>query len=120
MCNEVILLSFFMFFPRFDFYEDRFPLVSSCIILLLWNGIPYVGNANLLTAAMQIIVRIQHHHYHKELIVAIILASVAVVAIVSSTVCAWIFWQRSRKTLNSEDIESSGSVAVLVSDRITI
>ncbi|KAJ8465862.1 hypothetical protein OPV22_028414 [Ensete ventricosum] len=58
-------------------------------------------------AAMQIIVRIQHHHYHKELIVAIILASVAVVAIVSSTACAWIFWRRSRKTLNSEDIESS-------------
>ncbi|URD87395.1 STYKc [Musa troglodytarum] len=61
-------------------------------------------------AAMQIIVRIQRHHYHKELIVAIILASVAVVAIVSSTVCAWIFWQRSRKTLISEDIESSDAI----------
>ncbi|URD87391.1 STYKc [Musa troglodytarum] len=60
--------------------------------------------------AMQIIVRIQRHHYHKELIVAIILASVAVVAIVSSTVCAWIFWQRSRKTLISEDIESSDAI----------
>ncbi|CAL9079279.1 unnamed protein product [Musa textilis] len=108
MCNEVILLSLLCSFQDLIFYEDRFPLVSSCIILLLpWSGIPYVGNANLLTAAMQIIVRIQRHHYHKELIVAIILASVAVVAIVSSTVCAWIFWQRSRKTLISEDIESS-------------
>ncbi|WOL18333.1 putative receptor-like protein kinase [Canna indica] len=57
--------------------------------------------------AVQIIVQTQHHHYHKEMILAVVLASVAVVAIASSTFCAWIVWQRSRQTLGSEDLESS-------------
>lgn len=59
--------------------------------------------------------QIHHHHYHKELTVAIVLASVAVIAIISSTFCAWFFWRRSRQMLDSKDIESSGLFSDILS-----
>ncbi|CAL9194998.1 unnamed protein product [Musa hybrid cultivar] len=59
------------------------------------------------------VIQIHHHHYHKELTVAIVLASVAVIAIISSTFCVWFFWRRSRQMLDSKDIESSDAAGGL-------
>lgn len=58
-------------------------------------------------AVMQIIV-IRHHPLHKELVIAIAVASVAILIIVVSTLCAWILWRRARQTYDSKDIQSSG------------
>lgn len=63
-------------------------------------------SCDLLNAVMQIIVR--HHHFHKELTVAIVLASVAVLSIIMSTFCAFLFWRRNRQALDSKSIQSSG------------
>ncbi|KAG6488477.1 probable receptor-like protein kinase At1g80640 [Zingiber officinale] len=55
---------------------------------------------------MQIVIQTRHHHYHKELVIAVVLASAAVLAIILSSVCACIFWRRSRR-YNARDPESS-------------
>ncbi|KAF8658542.1 hypothetical protein HU200_059000 [Digitaria exilis] len=39
----------------------------------------------------------RHHHFHRELVIASVLASVAIVAIILSTLYAWVLWRRSRR-----------------------
>lgn len=55
---------------------------------------------------MQIVVVERRHHYHKELALSIALASVAVGAIILSTLCAWVLWRRDREGSDTKDVGS--------------
>ncbi|XP_074576614.1 putative receptor-like protein kinase At1g80640 isoform X1 [Curcuma longa] len=59
------------------------------------------------SAVKQIVIQTRHHHHHKELVIAIVLASAAVLAIIFSSVCACVFWRRSRQMFNARNIETS-------------
>lgn len=65
---------------------------------------------------MQTMEEAHHRHYLKELTVAVVLASVAVLALISSALCAWIVWRRSRQMLDSKDIERSGPLSEIIGD----
>ncbi|CAL9757375.1 unnamed protein product [Musa acuminata subsp. burmannicoides] len=62
-------------------------------------------------AEMQTMEEAHHRHYLKELTVAVVLASVAVLALISSALCAWIVWRSRRQMLDSKDIERSDTAA---------
>ncbi|WVZ79203.1 hypothetical protein U9M48_026811, partial [Paspalum notatum var. saurae] len=49
----------------------------------------------------------RRHHFHRELVIAFVLASVAIVAIILSTLYAWVLWRRSRRLLGGKVARSS-------------
>ncbi|KAL6888409.1 hypothetical protein ACP4OV_009435 [Aristida adscensionis] len=60
-----------------------------------------------------VIVEERHHHFRRELIAAIVLASVAGVAIVLAALFACILWRRSRRALlDSKDAQSSDTARI--------
>ncbi|XP_062178674.1 probable receptor-like protein kinase At1g80640 [Phragmites australis] len=54
-----------------------------------------------------VIIEERHHHFHRELVIASVLASIAIVAIILSTLYAWILWRRSRRLPDGKGARSS-------------
>jgi hypothetical protein len=50
----------------------------------------------------------RRHHFHRELVIASVLATIAIVAIILSTLYAWILWRRSRRLPDGKGARSSG------------
>lgn len=64
----------------------------------LWSQLVFLNC--LLTCMFSVsavIIVERHRHFHRELVIASILASIAIVAIILSTLYAWILWRRSRR-----------------------
>ncbi|XP_062229408.1 probable receptor-like protein kinase At1g80640 isoform X2 [Phragmites australis] len=49
----------------------------------------------------------RRHHFHRELVIASVLASIAIVAIILSTLYAWVLWRRSRRLPGGKGARSS-------------
>ncbi|KAL6874107.1 hypothetical protein ACP4OV_014189 [Aristida adscensionis] len=49
----------------------------------------------------------QRRHFHRELVIASVLTSIAIVAIILSTLYAWILWRRSRRLSDGKGARSS-------------
>jgi hypothetical protein len=69
------------------------------IFLNLPPGLPVVS---------AVIIVERRHHFHRELVIASALASVAIVAIILSTLYAWVLWRRSRRLAGGKAYRSSG------------
>ncbi|KAJ1260120.1 hypothetical protein BS78_10G207700 [Paspalum vaginatum] len=66
------------------------------------------GTASVAPAPPPVVVIVERrHHFHRELVIASVLASVAIVAIVLSTLYAWVLWRRSRHLLGGKVARSS-------------
>uniref|UniRef100_A0A0D9WF37 Protein kinase domain-containing protein n=1 Tax=Leersia perrieri TaxID=77586 RepID=A0A0D9WF37_9ORYZ len=55
-----------------------------------------------------VVIVVRHHHFHRELVIAAVLACVATVMIVLSTLYAWTLWRRSRRIHGGKAGRSSG------------
>jgi hypothetical protein len=53
----------------------------------------------------------RRHQFHRELVIASVLVSIAVVAIILSTLYAWILWRRSRRLPRGKSVRSAGFVS---------
>ncbi|KAL6603066.1 hypothetical protein ACP70R_043427 [Stipagrostis hirtigluma subsp. patula] len=70
------------------------------------NGTASVPQAVPAPPPVVIIVE-QHRHFHRELVIACVLASIAIVAIILSTLYAWVLWRRSRRLSDGKGTRSS-------------
>uniref|UniRef100_A0A804R570 Protein kinase domain-containing protein n=1 Tax=Zea mays TaxID=4577 RepID=A0A804R570_MAIZE len=52
----------------------------------------------------------RHRHFHRELVIASILASIAIVAIILSTLYAWILWRRSRRLPRGKSADTARGI----------
>ena len=61
-----------------------------------------------LPVSSAVIIVERRHHFHRELVIASVLASIAIVAIILSTLYAWILWRRSRRLPSGKGARSAG------------